>query len=548
MASSSRRSAKRQSSGPVALESESPSGPPPKSRKRSTSVKDRLDPTAASDGVSLESLLWKAANMLHWRVSKAQFRDYLFPLLFMKRISDVYDEERAEALRASNGDESYANLPEIHRFVIPSGAHWTDLRSARADVGAAIVHAMSEIERANPDRLAGIFGDAEWTNKEVLTDGHLSALIEHFSSINLSNASTPGDVLGRAYEYLLKQFADLSKRKKAGEFYTPRSVIRLMVNILDPHPGETVYDPACGTGGMLLEALNHIRDDRGGKGGALAGVLFGQEKELATSAIARMNLFLHGVEDFSIVRGDTLNHPGHQVSNVLRQFDCVLANPPFSLQDWGAPAFAADPWGRNKYGTPPVKNGDYAWIQHMIASMRPETGRVAVVLPDGVLSRGNVEGKIRNALLEADLIEAVIKFGPGLFYGTGLDPVVMVLRAKKVPEHKGKMLFIDASEIYTSQRANNFLTDDQADAIFEIYRALEDRPHLSRVVTLEDIRIEGGILTVQRYIERAAKGEQISYDAARAQLMTALDEHAAAASALESLLRDRGLIGAGGTH
>jgi type I restriction enzyme M protein len=516
--------------------------------KRSNAVKDRLDPSTASDGVSLESLLWKAANMLHWRVSKAQFRDYLFPLLFMKRISDVYDEERAEALRASGGDESYANLPEIHRFVIPSGAHWTDLRSARADVGAAIVHAMSEIERANPDRLAGIFGDAEWTNKEVLTDGHLSALVEHFSSINLSNASTPGDVLGRAYEFLLKQFADLSKRKKAGEFYTPRSVIRLMVNILDPSPGETVYDPACGTGGMLLEALNHIRDDRGGKGGALAGVLFGQEKELATSAIARMNLFLHGVEDFSIIRGDTLNHPGHHISNALRQFDCVLANPPFSLQDWGAPAFAADPWGRNKYGTPPVKNGDYAWIQHMIASMRPETGRVAVVLPDGVLSRGNAEGKIRKALLNADMIETVIKFGPGLFYGTGLDPVVMVLRAEKAPERKGKMLFIDASEIYTAQRANNFLTDEQADVIFGIYRAFEDRPHLSRVVTLEDVRAEGGIMTVQRYVDPAAKGEQISYEDARAQLVSTLDEHEAAASALEALLRDRGLISAGGTR
>ena len=514
--------------------------------KRSNAVKDRLDPSSASDGVSLESLLWKAANMLHWRVSKAQFRDYLFPLLFMKRISDVYDEERAEALRASNGDESYANLPENHRFVIPAGAHWNDIRSARADVGAAIVHAMSEIERANPDRLAGIFGDAEWTNKEVLTDGHLSALVEHFSSINLSNASTPGDVLGRAYEFLLKQFADLSKRKKAGEFYTPRAVIRLMVNILDPHPGETVYDPACGTGGMLLEALNHIRGDRGGKGGALAGVLFGQEKELATSAIARMNLFLHGVEDFSIVRGDTLNHPGHQVNNTLRQFDCVLANPPFSLEDWGASAFAADPWGRNKYGTPPDKNGDYAWIQHMIASMKPATGRVAVVLPDGVLSRGKAEGRIRNALLDADLIEAVIKFGPGLFYGTGLDPVVMVLRAKKAPKRAGKLLFIDASEIYTSQRANNFITDDQSDAIFGLYHAFEDRLHLSRVVTIEDVRAEGGILTVQRYIERAAKGEQISYEAARAQLMTALDEHEAAATALELLLRDRGLLSTGG--
>jgi type I restriction enzyme M protein len=511
--------------------------------KRGTSVKDRLDPTAASDGVSLESLLWKAANMLHWRVSKAQFRDYLFPLLFMKRISDVYDEERAEALRASNGDEVYAGLPENHRFVVPAGAHWDDIRSTRADVGAAIVHAMSEIERVNPDRLAGIFGDAEWTNKEVLTDGHLSALIEHFSSINLSNASTPGDVLGRAYEYLLKQFADLSKRKKAGEFYTPRAVIRLMVNILDPSPGETVYDPACGTGGMLLEALNHIRDDRGGKGAALAGVLFGQEKELATSAIARMNLFLHGVEDFSIVRGDTLNHPGHHVSNALRQFDCVLANPPFSLQDWGAPAFAADPWGRNRYGTPPPKNGDYAWVQHMIASMKPTTGRVAVVLSESISFRGDTEAVIRNALIEADMIEAVIKFGHGLFYGTGLDPIVMILRAKKVPRRAGKILFIDASEIYTSQRANNVLTDDQADAIFGLYHAFEDRPHIARVVALDDVRAEGGILTVRRYIESAGTGAQVDYAAAHAQLLSDLEDHDAAASALEALLRDRGMYG-----
>lgn len=506
---------------------------------------DRLEETRkdADPAHSLESVIWAAADMLHWRIAKAQFRDYLFPLLFLKRISDVYDEERAEALEESDGDEAYAADEANHRFQIPPDCHWQDLRAATEDVGAAIITAMSGIEHANPDTLSGIFGGVEWTNKDVLPDAVLSRLIEHLSGIDLSNRGAPGDVLGRVYEYLLKQFADLSKRKHAGEFYTPRPVIRLLVNILNPLPGETVYDPACGTGGMLLEALQHIRDDNGGKGSALVGKLFGQEKELATSAMARMNLFLHDVEDFEIARGDTINNPAFHVGDKLRQFDCVLANPPFSMsskQGWDPAAWAQDPWGRNAYGVPPASNADFAWLQHMLASAKDAGGRMAVVLPDGVLFRGKSEAVIRKGIVEADLIEAVIKLGPGLFYGTGLPPCIIVLRKQKAPERAGKVLFVDASLIYTAQRANNVLTNEQADAIFGLYDDFTDQEGLSRVASLDEIRAQGHALTVSRYVERPKTEKTVTYEEAMDNLDTALEAHERTAANLDALLREWG--------
>ena len=488
-------------------------------------------------------MIWRGADMLHWRVPKAQFRDYLFPLLFLKRICDVYDEERAAALAEPGADEAFANDPANHRFVVPAGCHWLDLRNTTSDVGAAILRAMSGIERANPRTLQSIFGDADWTNKELLPDGILSKLIEHFNQIDLSNRAAPGDVLGRVYEYLLKQFADLSKRKHAGEFYTPRPVVRLLANSLNPGPGETVYDPACGTGGMLLEALHHMREARGAQRGQVEGLLFGQEKELSTEAIARMNLFLHGVDDFSIARGDTINYPAFSNSDgSLRKFDCVVANPPFSMHGWGAKAWETDRWGRNLYGNPPNSNGDFAWFQHMVASMKPETGRMAIVLPDGVLFRGKAEGRIRQAVVEADLIEAVIKLGPGLFYGTGLPPCIIIARSKKAPERAKRILFLDASDIYTTQRANNIMTNEQADAIFALYDEFATVPFRARVVELDEIRSEKYDLTVARYVERERVAASMTYDQSLTELRAALDHHEKTATELDRLLRERGLV------
>ncbi|MDZ7742225.1 MAG: class I SAM-dependent DNA methyltransferase [Bacteroidota bacterium] len=356
----------------------------------------------------LEQYLAKAAWILKGPVDASDFKVYIFPLLFFKRISDVYDEEYTHALEESNGDTEYASLPEFHRFIIPEGCHWTNVRETTVNVGLAIEKAFREIEKANQHYLYGIFGDAQWSNKNKLPDSLLINLIEHFSQYNLSNSNVDPDILGQAYEYLIKQFADLTN-KKAGEFYTPRSVVHLMGLITDVKEGETVYDPACGTGGMLLESINHIKEN-GGDYRTLK--LYGQEKNLTSSSIARMNMFLHGLEDFIIVRDDTLRNPAFFEGDELQQFDCVIANPPFSLKEWGADQWVNDPFGRNFAGLPPKGNADMAWVQHMIKSMRSDTGRMAVVLPHGVLFRKGVEGKIREHLLKADLLEAVIGLGP----------------------------------------------------------------------------------------------------------------------------------------
>ena len=488
---------------------------------------------------SLESWLWEAANILRGPVDASDFKAYVFPLLFLKRISDVFDEERAEALDESGGDEDYANLPEQHRFQVPEGCHWDDLRSRSTNVGAAIAHAMREIEKANPDTLYAIFGDVQWTNKDRLSDELLVNLVDHFSGMRLSNAAVPSDLLGDAYEYLVKKFADLTN-KKAGEFYTPRTVVRLMVEMLDPTAGETVYDPACGTGGMLLETLHHVRQ-AGGDDRLMLGRLFGQEKNLTTAAIARMNLFLHGAEDFQIIRGDTLREPAFFAGDQLATFDCVIANPPFSLSAWGEEAWASDPWGRNLAGTPPKKYGDWAWVQHMITSMAPRSGRLAVVLPHGALFRMGAEGKIRSQVLDLDLIEAVIGLGANLFYGTGLAACIVVARRRKPEERQGKVLLIDGADLFRKGRNQNTLEPEHATELLDLYRGFVDVDGRARVVTLDEVREQGGNLNLAGYVAPIDDEDIPTVAEATAALKEALDAAWAAEDRLNELLAERGL-------
>ena len=301
----------------------------------------------------LEQYLAKAADLLRGSIDQADFKAYIFPLMFFKRINDVYLEEFTQALEESGGDHEFAAFAENHRFAIPDGNLWADVRSHTENIGTALQTAFREIEKANPETLYGIFGNANWTNKDKLPDRKLADLIEHFSTKTLSNAAVAPDVFGNAYEYLIKRFADQSN-KKAGEYYTPRSVVGLLINILNPVEGESVYDPACGTGGMLIEVIEHVKS-AGGSPKTLWGKLYGQEKVLATSSIARMNLLLHGVEDFKIVREDTLRNPAFYTGNHLAQFDCVVANPPFSLKNWGETEWASDKWGRNSLGGVPAQ-------------------------------------------------------------------------------------------------------------------------------------------------------------------------------------------------
>ena len=443
----------------------------------------------------LEQYLSKAAWILKGPVDASDFKSYIFPLLFFKRISDVYDEEYKVALEESGNDKKYASLKEFHRFIIPKDCHWSDVRETSVNVGVKIQYAIREIESANQEYFEGIFGDVQWSNKEKLSDELLNNLIEHFSQYNLSNSTVSADILGEAYEYLIKHFADLTN-KKAGEFYTPRSVVHLMGQILDPKENESIYDPACGTGGMLIECLEHLKQSNLNP---RTLKIYGQESNLTTSAIARINLFLHDAEDFHIIKGDTLRNPGFFEEDGLKTFNCVIANPPFSLDDWGSENWANDTFGRNIAGTPPKSNGDMAWVQHMIKSMN-SNGRMAVVLPNGVLYRKGSERKIRKSLLEQDLIDSVIGLGPNIFYGTPLSPCIIIFRKKKEQHKKKKVFFIDASDQIRIGRAQNYLEPEHIKKIFRLYSAYEDIENYSKITSIQDIKDNEYSLNIPLYV------------------------------------------------
>ena len=488
----------------------------------------------------LENYLAAAADKLRGSIDQADFKQYIFPLMFFKRLSDVWNEEYRHAKEESEGDDAYAKLADNHRFQIPQGHLWADVRNQTENIGTALQNAFREIEKANPDTLYGIFGNASWTNKDKLPDWRLAELIEHFSTRNLSNAAVTPDVFGNAYEYLIKRFADQSN-KKAGEYYTPRSVVKLLVDILDPVEGETVYDPACGTGGMLIEVIEHVKRG-GGSPKTLWGKLYGQEKVLATSAIARMNLLLHGVEDFKVVREDTLRSPAFYTGNHLAQFDCVLANPPFSLKNWGEGEWATDKWGRSGLGgVPPKSYADWAWVQHMITSAKPKSGRIAVVLPQGALFRQGAEGRIRSHVLKADLIEAVIGLAPNLFYGTGLAACVLILKMEKAADRKGKVLFVNGETLFKRGRNQNTLEPEHAQRLLEAYQGFKDIDGLAHVATLEDISGNGDNLHIPLYVAPAETGEQVTLADALADLEAAHARALETRAALEAELAKWGL-------
>jgi type I restriction enzyme M protein len=448
----------------------------------------------------LESWLWGAADILRGPVDPGNFRDFIFPLLFLKRLSDTWDDEHARAVEAWGDQLTDEIARDFHKFDIPKGCHWEDLRRAPENHGVLIQEITQKIEQANPDRLAGIFGSTPWADPNRMPSERLVRLIDHFNRYVISPSRVPNDMLGAGYEYLLKSFSD-ENAVSAGQFFTPRAIIHLLIKILDPQPTDTIYDPACGSAGMLIESANAVQ----AAGKSIAQMRFyGQEVNQTSAAIGRMNLYIHDVDDAQIVRGDTLRDPKF-VDDLgkLRTFDVVIANPPFSLKDWGQENWATDAHRRSEYGgVPPRNQGDMAWIQHMLASADADTGRVGVVMPHGVLFRSGAEARIRQHLIESDLLEAIIGLGNNLFYGTGIPACLMIFRRTRVTDSVGKVRIIDGSQRFQSGRNQNALTDDDVAALFEAYRDPQATPDKVRqaTATVADIEANGWDLNIGRYL------------------------------------------------
>lgn len=451
----------------------------------------------------MKQFLWGAAVRLRGQIDAAGYKEYIFPLLFFKRISDVYDEQY-DGYVAEGGAEYANSQVEDFAIRIPDEAHWRDVRAVTENVGQRLVEAFIAIEQANPGvrtdgrivgGLEGIFGPKDiWTNKNKMPDHIITSLIEDFSRYNLSIAACPADEMGQAYEYLVGKFAD-DAGNTAQEFYTNRTVVTLMAEILKPQPGESVYDPTCGSGGMLVKCLDYLRE----KGQPWQSVkVFGQEINALTSSIARMNLYLNGVEDFSIVREDTLKNPAFVDGSHLRTFDVVLANPPYSIKAWDRDAFANDKWGRNFLGTPPQGRADYAFLQHIIASMNPKSGRCAILFPHGVLFRKE-EKDMRESLIKSDKIEAVIGLGPNLFYNSPMEACIIICNNNKPENRRGKILMINAVNEVVRKNAESYLEESHINRILQAFNGDAEIEGFSSLVSNEVIIEKNSDLTISLY-------------------------------------------------
>ncbi|MEN3772100.1 type I restriction-modification system subunit M [Priestia megaterium] len=454
----------------------------------------------------LESHLWKSADILRGSVDSSDYKNYIFGLLFLKRLSDVFEEHKYNLIQ-EHGEEIgsiLADDPEQYQFYVPQAARWEEIRKHAEDIGSAINVAFEALENEN-QTLEGVLTPIDFNRKEVLTDSVLQRLLQHFSLLNLTNSNlSEPDMLGRAYEYLIKMFAD-DAGKKGGEFYTPSKVVDLLVKLIKPEEGMRVYDPTCGSGGMLIQSVDYVRE-QGGNPQSLS--LFGQEKNLGTWAIAKMNLLLHGLPDHRIEKGDTIRQPKLVEDGEIMLFDRVIANPPFSLKEWGREEAEHDPYGRFQYGLPPKNAGDYAFIQHMVSSLKSD-GMCGVVMPHGVLFRAGAEGKIRQGLIESDLLEAVVGIPSNLFYGTGIPACILIFNRNKSLERKGNVLFIAAEDEYQEGKNQNILRDKDIQKIVVAFNTYKDVEKYARVVSSDEIKVNGYNLSIARYIDKSQEVELI---------------------------------------
>ena len=493
---------------------------------------------------TLESWLWDSANILRGSIDSSDFKNYIFGLLFLKRSNDVFEEE-VEAIMQRDGLSRQDAEDETY-FQMPLEARWETIKKHTENIGIALDKAFAAIERENTS-LEGVMTATKFGDKEKLSDELLQRLLRHFNQHSLRNEHLESnDLLGDAYEYLIKMFAD-DAGKKGGEFYTPRGVVQLIVQLIKPEPKNKVYDPTCGSGGMLIESARYIAKQPDGKVGNNINVsLYGQEKNLGTWAIGKLNMLLHNFMDADIRKGDTLIDPKHRNDeNELTLFDRVIANPPFSMDGWWTPAensievkldkngkekkvspnynkVVSDPYGRFQYGIPPRGYADLAFLQHMIAVLKQD-GRAGVVLPHGTLFRSGTEGKIREALLKADLVEGIVGLPSALFYNTGIPASVWIINKNKTEAQKGKVTIIDASSDYKEGKNQNELLGEHITKIVRAYDGVKGVDKYMRVVEVAEIAENNYNLNISRFIDTSEPEEVIDIKAVH-QKLAALEE------------------------